>query len=418
MGQEDIQFTCEGSKLTRKGCTGEPFFGEHEGKRYCVLHFPVADKKTAFDIAIKRKLESKDFNFEGVWFPGGVWLNGLDIDQPVNFSSAVIHDTASFDKTVFRAEVSFKGAIFNGWARFEHTTFIKKVDFSSARFRQEANFWYARFEGYAKFWPTIFESNVSFYEARFLWANFRVSEFKAKAVFSHCEFDIAEFTDASFSNKADFTSARFAGKVNFAHARFDTSAHFSMSEFGAEVRFTSATFNGETDFSHTVFKDIVGFSAEYGKGGFGINAQCDFQHARFETPKEVSFHSVTLRPHWFINLVPREFQFIDVKWIGNLRRKFIDIEISELRKREELEEKDAAAERDERLKYAQQSDDQAAIESLNREEEEASKQTKSPDQKLSRFYRLLSITCRQLAGNAEDNHRYDERAISGSGHWN
>ncbi len=37
-------------------CGGESFFREREGKRYCVLHLPDADKKEAFDIAFKKKL--------------------------------------------------------------------------------------------------------------------------------------------------------------------------------------------------------------------------------------------------------------------------------------------------------------------------------------------------------------------------
>lgn len=40
---------------TLKACEGEPFFGEHEGKRYCVLHFPDTDKKEAFDVAVQKK---------------------------------------------------------------------------------------------------------------------------------------------------------------------------------------------------------------------------------------------------------------------------------------------------------------------------------------------------------------------------
>lgn len=72
------------------------------------------------------------------------------------------------------------------------------------------------------------------------------------------------------------------------------------------------------------------------------DATCDFRHVRFETPRRVSFHGLTLRPHWFLNLDPREFEFINVKWVGQLSRRFIDIEIGELRKREELERKEAA----------------------------------------------------------------------------
>jgi hypothetical protein len=38
--QEDGLIDPECTKRTLKACEGQPFFGEHEGKRYCVLHFP------------------------------------------------------------------------------------------------------------------------------------------------------------------------------------------------------------------------------------------------------------------------------------------------------------------------------------------------------------------------------------------
>jgi uncharacterized protein YjbI with pentapeptide repeats len=412
-------------------CAGESFFGEHEGKRYCVLHLPTADKKHAFDVAVGRKLESKDFNYEGVWFPDGRWFGDLDIAEPANFSSAVFNGRASFDKTVFRADVSFEGATFTESPRFEHTTFVKKVDFSSTRFQEDANFRKARFEGYANFWrctfggradfdyaeflqtasfwPAIFESTASFSNARFVRANFRVSEFKAKAVFSWCVFDIAEFTDASFGDDADFFSARFGGVANFVNARFDAAARLTLCEFDGEARFISTAFSGAADFSHTVFKDVVGFSAEYGRGGFGENAACDLRHARFESPSRVSFRGMTLRPHWFVNVDPRGFQFIDVKWVGNLKRKFIGVEIGELRKRELLEEKEAADKRAEYLRVAKEYKDDFGVEHLQREErEEVAAMARNASQKRTRFYRLLSVTCRQLAVNAEESHRYDE----------
>jgi uncharacterized protein YjbI with pentapeptide repeats len=429
--QENVPFACECEESMRIACKGEPFFGEYEGKHYCVFHFPDADKRQAFDIAVKRKIELKDFNFQGVWFSDGRWFSNLDIAEPVNFRFAVFNDRASFYKTVFRDDVSFEGATFNDSSSFEYATFVKKVEFSSARFQKDANchktrfggyanFWrctftgravfdYAEFHQTASFWPTIFDSIASFSHASFVSANFRASEFNAKAVFSWCAFGFAEFIDASFSKDADFFAARFEGMANFAHAKFDTSAHLKMSEFGSEARFTSAIFNGEADFSHTVFKDFVSFSAEYGSGGFGINAACDFRYARFETPRRISFHSITLRPHWFVNLDPREFQFIDVKWIGNLGREYIDIEIGELRKREELEEKRASERRVERLESAKQYDDKFEIERLKREEvEESGDEANVTSPKRTRFYRLLSITCRQLAVNAEESHRYDQ----------
>src|SRR5439155_9830383 len=153
--------------------------------------------------------------------------------------------------------------------------------------------------------------------------------------------------------------------------RFDSTLQLQISAFGSEARFRMVTFNGKVDFSHTVFKGIVSFSAEHGIGGFGTNATCDFRHVRFESPRQVSFHGVTLRPHWFLILDPRELEFIDVKWIGQLRRRFIDLEIGSLRKREELERKEAADNRAKRLRELELFGDQVAVEELKEEQVEA-----------------------------------------------
>lgn len=422
-------YTCR--EGTNSPCCGRLLYRDVKGNRYCVLHYPSADKKQAFEAEIKKKLELKDFNFEGVWFPECDWFRGLDIGVPAKFRRAVFGGSVNFDETLFRNSADFNGAVFNERSSFARASFIGKVDFSEARFQKDAifrnarfaeysNFWRCTFSGRAEFddtvfvqtasfWPAIFESTASFSKAKFVRGNFRASEFKAKAVFTWCVFDMAEFTDTFFGQEVDFFSARFMGEANFVSATFEALAQFRFSEFSGETLFTSATFNGNTDFRHCVFKNIVGFSAEYGKGGFGRNATCDFRHTRFESPKRVSFHSMRLRPHWFINTDPREFQFIDVQWIGNLRRKFIAIEIGEIRQREEQEDKEAAQWRAKYLKEMEAYGDQFTVDRLKKEEEElASARADNADQQRSRFNRLLAITCRQLAGNAEENHRYEE----------
>ena len=73
---------------------------------------------------------------------------------------------------------------------------------------------------------------------------------------------------------------------------------------------------------------------------------------RIEKPERLSFHSVKLRPHWFINTDPCKFEFIDVRWDDNLNQ----------------------------------------------------------ERAASRSDRLLSIAYRQLAMNAEENTRYGEAA--------
>src|SRR5436189_3028170 len=64
--QPTIVCACEG--WMRSACAGEPFYKEHEGNRYCVLHFPGKEKSADFEKALQRKLENEDFDFRGVWF--------------------------------------------------------------------------------------------------------------------------------------------------------------------------------------------------------------------------------------------------------------------------------------------------------------------------------------------------------------
>jgi hypothetical protein len=132
--QEDLPFACECDEAMHRACKDEPFFGEREGKRYCVLHFPGTEKKEAFDAAVEKKLKSKDFNYQGVWFPKGRWFRGLEIPEPAYFSFATFDGAASFRKTVFRSS-----------AHFDHATFIDHASFNPADFDS------AVFEGSAKF---------------------------------------------------------------------------------------------------------------------------------------------------------------------------------------------------------------------------------------------------------------------------
>jgi uncharacterized protein YjbI with pentapeptide repeats len=427
---DEYEFDCGLETHAHSACAKGSFYKKHKGRRYCVLHYPSTDKREDFEIELKGKIESNDFNFEGVWFPPGSWFGGVEIAVPGNFRRAYFSDGAYFRKAVFKDDVTFEGGVFTGRAGFDETTFAKKVDFSSATFRENASFRNAVFKGLAKFWrctfegdaefdyaeflnvasfwPGIFKSRASFSNASFVRALFGGAEFGSEAVFSWCAFRQAEFFGAYFDGNVDFLSAKFDGLANFAGTRFSKATKFRFAEFGGEARFISAAFNGENDFGHAVFKESVGFSAEYGTGGFDEGASFDFRRARFDSPKRVSFHSVTLRPHWFVNVDAREFQFVDVRWFDNLNGKNISIELSKLRSREEREERESAKKRAERMVSAELYNDKFEIERLNREEaEESSGATGQPENK-TRYYRLLSITCRQLAVNAEENHRYEE----------
>jgi hypothetical protein len=85
----------------------------------------------------------------------------------------------------------------------------------------------------------------------------------------------------------------------------------------------------------------------------------DLQFARIEKPDHLSFHTLGLRPHWFVNVDARKFDFTNVKWHLSTSQEIKDL--------------------------------------------------KSGGYGLvAPAHQLLAIALRQLAVNAEDNHRYEE----------
>src|SRR5215207_8463107 len=94
-------FTCAVAKHYRKNyrsaCEQLDFYGEYEGKRYCVLHYPGEEKKDDFRKVIESKLAQKDYDFSGTIFPEG---------------------TSDFSRFVFDGNADFTGATFVGKADF------------------------------------------------------------------------------------------------------------------------------------------------------------------------------------------------------------------------------------------------------------------------------------------------------------
>jgi Pentapeptide repeats (9 copies) len=107
-------FTCEVDEQYRSACEGLAFYAAHEGKRYCVLHFPGEKDSTCFRQAISDKLEVSDFNFSGAYFPNEVG--------------------EQFMHTSFKTRADFHRAFFEKNADFGGATFEKRVTFSRATF--------------------------------------------------------------------------------------------------------------------------------------------------------------------------------------------------------------------------------------------------------------------------------------------
>src|SRR6266436_4147047 len=114
--------TCIWDEPTRTVCADEPFYREHEGKRYCVLHFPDKEKTGDFEQALQRKIKNEVFDFRGVWFPDDLWLR-REFKTRVNFSEATFNGRVGFDSAIFRSDVIFWDASFAGLAYFNSAVF-------------------------------------------------------------------------------------------------------------------------------------------------------------------------------------------------------------------------------------------------------------------------------------------------------
>jgi uncharacterized protein YjbI with pentapeptide repeats len=405
----EAAFVCACGQWASYACRGEAFYKEHEGKRYCVLHYPGKEKAADFKEILMRKLDDKDFVFRGVWFPDNISFDNVEFSERVDFSSATFsadvsfnratfvgaafsdakfESSASFNAATFGAVAYFSGAIFGAKADFCFANFIKGADFISTTFSGEAIFSGAAFAGEvdpgaaeagfkvsANFKSSAFKAKADFISARFDGADFSFTTFTEGAHFSGAIFSAKEkvsgvayftsatfgaranFNDAMFSGEAYFTSANFGKGVDFIVATFTLVAYFDEAIFSAKADFSSAKFAERVSFRSATFRNYVTFAGNENRPVFSDGASLSLQFASVEKPDLVSFHSLTLRPHWFVNVDPRKFDFINIDWTWPR----IDEEI-------------------ERIK----------------------------NYKISHQHRMLAIVCRALAVNAEENHRYEE----------
>ena len=105
-------FVCDCEEWQREACAGESFYAQFGNNRYCILHYPADKDQDHFDAAFKRKLDARDYNFQGVWFPTEVDLHQHHFESFADFNSAS-----------FNARARFFGAKFDWSARFENAPF-------------------------------------------------------------------------------------------------------------------------------------------------------------------------------------------------------------------------------------------------------------------------------------------------------
>jgi uncharacterized protein YjbI with pentapeptide repeats len=243
--------------------------------------------------------------------------------------------------------VDFMGATFHGRASFEDVTFGTPVTFNAAIFEKEADFRGATFNDFAMFGVAKFSD----------WTSFRKASFRAEADFMNTNFSYTSFAHSNFYASASFENASFNERVNFRKCKFRGAADFNDATFNGAADFRSATFHGNANFKEATFKSMVRFAALDGEPTFESSSSLDLQFSKIDQPSNFSFHTIELHPHWFLNVDPRKFTFTHVNWgHGSIHDE---------------------------------------LESIARNG-------------ISARYRLLALTYRQLAVNAEENHRYRE----------
>jgi hypothetical protein len=112
-------FVCACEPLMHSACAGLPFYDYHEGKRYCVLHYPSTEKSEDFYPAFSRKISAEDFDFRGVFFPGYISLSDRHFNDRAVFISATFAGEADFSRATFKKEAYFSKARFRADGLFK-----------------------------------------------------------------------------------------------------------------------------------------------------------------------------------------------------------------------------------------------------------------------------------------------------------
>lgn len=278
------KFVCEGTS-DRSVCVGLPPYKNWQSHQLCVLHFPGKKSLKLFQDCADAKLDRGDFNFDGVWFPAELSLDFEDRE----FASDV-----NFSNCTFNGEVSFRKCVFHQKVKFSNAEFKAEFNVEFCEFRDEADFSQSSFEAYTDFSGGDFKSSVTFADCNF------VGEVSIVFGFEHR----TDFTGAVFENDVEFSDSEFRGETTFWGTRFQSVADFTETKVFAEL-----------DFSNATFRDAVRFgSPGWHSYSFGLKAELSFAHAQVDRPERISFHTVELKPSWFINVDSRRFVFINVNW--------------------------------------------------------------------------------------------------------
>lgn len=230
-------------------CRDLPFYGEIDGKEYCVLHYPHKKKANDFKAVFQERIDNDSWDFRMVYFPESIEYENREFQINADFAHATFAERVSFKYCKFFARFEFFDARFLEDAFFTYAEFFKQVNFNSVEFQEYGGFAGVTFykESYPSFNQTKFKSG-SFGSAKF----YNEAKF-SKAVFS----EGADFFQAEFFHKADFNNISLPqkGKTDFKHVKFHDSTNFENVEF-SEADFSHAKFalSSSSTFNQIVFK--------------------------------------------------------------------------------------------------------------------------------------------------------------------
>jgi uncharacterized protein YjbI with pentapeptide repeats len=352
-----------------------------------------ADRTFSVSVDFSQATFAADLDFRHCEFKGANFA-GVQCAGYADFEDAAFTDSADFSDAHFQKAASFARATFERNCRFVQTKFLQQADFAGADFKSSASFMLARFENIADFsaarianddeqqevkypieWRRSRFREAHFTGAFFAQCSFRMACFGEVADFRHAvvrdaiDFSIADFNESNFSYgvfaRPNFEGTFFLKSPKFNKTEFLHTALFSTTRFpGAD--FVEATFSGNADFSLARFEGsvsnyeierlresniiavdatakseriLISFDRVIFKEGLTFKStdffqdRCllTFEDAVFEKPERVKFQAVSMPPHTFMNVDPRKFHFMDVRWGFIDRRKALDEALSAIK---------------------------------------------------------------------------------------
>ncbi|HEX8197588.1 MAG TPA: pentapeptide repeat-containing protein [Pyrinomonadaceae bacterium] len=283
----------------------------------------------------------------------------------LHFPNEEKHNITNFQDVlnarIARQQTDFRYLYFVGSLNLDDNhKFTNVVSFGNAVFLSPLTVQRSTFQEVVSFHNAVFRESSYFHEATF----------NSKVIFANTTFhNDVWFDSATFNYHVDFSGATFIEDVGF---------HAATIEEKSQLLFHWTSFQGEVVFREAKIKGYLYFEgAEYlqGDGGMladklktlfeGEHSALNLWKLQCEKPERIVFHTVRLQPGWFVGVDPRKFIFTDCRWVNENEEK-LDIE-------DELD----IIQRD-------------------------------WQHRIPNPYILLTIACRNLASNYEENNRYEE----------